>query len=228
MSTTCVGLASRATCAGEHAAGRECLGQIRIQGVQLVVSRLGGFEAENSTFFSVIGRGLWWRWILSDAGTSVLPFLVFVTTVLAVSMLECGLRTAFIFDRLPRGGALEACCWHGTGGAVKDGQVQRTEQQDMSWECHRCTRAKRSRAFAVLSYLHCLRLFRPDGGCNTGADAAKLKVGSEAIPIHGQAVLAPDSKDPGDGRDTLEVGLSVALLTNARSQGVLYSAQNQS
>lgn len=73
MSTTCLGLASRATCTGEHATGVECLGQIRIQGDQLVVSTLGGFEAENSTFLSVIGRGLWWLWSLRDVGTSGLP-----------------------------------------------------------------------------------------------------------------------------------------------------------
>lgn len=63
----------------------ECLGHIRIQGVRLVVSRLGGFEAENSAFSSVTGHGLWWRWSLMDVGTSVLPFLVFAVTVLAVS-----------------------------------------------------------------------------------------------------------------------------------------------
>lgn len=58
MSTTCLGLTRRATCTGEHATGMEYLGQIRIQG-QLVVSTLGGFEAENSTFCpsSVVGFG---------------------------------------------------------------------------------------------------------------------------------------------------------------------------
>lgn len=76
MSTTCLGLANRATCAGEHAAGMECLGQIRIQGGQLVVSWLGGFEAENSTFVSVIGRGLWRSWSLGEEAESLCSLAV--------------------------------------------------------------------------------------------------------------------------------------------------------